>query len=130
MDEFTQEQLQQFMAVPFIHHYFYRHSDHLGSANGITNLNNKNNRFICIYQKFVVPSTNYPKRAPLEVTVALWCKLQDFKQTKSHLCKHRQFFCLKSCKFENFVVPLQPVSFLKATSVLLDVKQEDILIST
>ncbi len=36
MDEFTQEQLQQFMAVPFIHHYFYRHSDHLGSANWIT----------------------------------------------------------------------------------------------
>ena len=36
MDEFTQEQLQQFMAVSFIHHYFYRHSDHLGSANWIT----------------------------------------------------------------------------------------------
>ena len=36
MDEFTQEQLQQFMAVPFIHHYFYRHSDHLGSSNWIT----------------------------------------------------------------------------------------------
>lgn len=36
MDEFTQEQLQQFMAVPFIHHYFYRNSDHLGSANWIT----------------------------------------------------------------------------------------------
>ena len=82
--------------------------EYLGSANWITNLNNKNNKQSCIYQKNVVPSTNYPKREPLEATVALWCKLQDFKQTKSHLCKHRQFFCLKSCKFENFVVPLQP----------------------
>ncbi len=34
---------------------FYRHSDHLSSANWITDLNNKNNKQSCKFEKFVVP---------------------------------------------------------------------------
>ena len=61
--------------------------------------------------KKTVTSTNYPGREPFEATFALSCKLQEFCRNNTTYASIDDIFRQNSCKFEKFVVPLQPQRF-------------------
>jgi len=52
-------------------------------------------------------------RVPSESTFALSCKLQSFTQKITLVQAQTNFLCVKSCKFEKFVVTLQRKLFCK-----------------